>query len=137
MILDSITKMSDTDNNLNELIVDTEMNTNEGMEFTTPQRNIQVVEPNTPVRNNVQNENNNELDDSINDPITTPEIQRMTFNIQQIESIPLTQLDVSRSGSVHYCGNEDCEGDCGVLVCGCIDMCRGRCGIRNYDYYFD
>lgn len=28
----------------------------------------------------------------------------------------------------HYCGDEDCRGDCGVLVCGCIDVCRGRCG---------
>lgn len=25
---------------------------------------------------------------------------------------------------VHYCGEKDCEGDCGVLVCGCIDICR-------------
>jgi hypothetical protein len=66
--------MSDTDN-LNESIVDTEMNTNNEMEFTTPQRNIQVVEPSTPVRSNVQNENNNELDDSINEPITMVLIQ--------------------------------------------------------------
>lgn len=131
--------MSETNNNLNESIVDTEMNTNEVMVFTTPQRNIQVVEPSTPVRNNIQtqNEDNNELDESINEPITTPEIQRMSFNIQQLESIPLTELNEYRIEYIHYCGNEDCEGDCGVLVCGCIDMCRGRCGTRNYDYYFD
>ena len=138
--------MSDTDN-LNESIVDTEMNTNNEMEFTTPQRNIQVVEPSTPVRNNIQNENNNELDDSINEPITTPEIQRMSFNIQLLQSVTLTQLNINSPTNetnyensneyFHYCGNEDCEGDCGVLVCGCIDMCRGRCGTRNYDYYFD
>jgi hypothetical protein len=30
----------------------------------------------------------------------------------------------------HYCGNPECEGDCGQLSCGCIDMCRGRCGWR-------
>lgn len=32
----------------------------------------------------------------------------------------------------HYCGDPDCYGDCGVLRCGCIDVCRGRCG--NWDY---
>jgi hypothetical protein len=129
--------MSDPSNNLNESIVDTEMNTNNEMEFTTPQRNIQVAEPSTPVRNNAQSENNNELDDSINEPIITPEINRISFNIQQLESISLTQLNECRIEYIHYCDNVDCEGDCGVLVCGCIDMCRGRCGTRNYDYYFD
>lgn len=33
-----------------------------------------------------------------------------------------------------YCGNHKCIGDCGVLDCGCIDMCRGRCGI-SWDRY--
>lgn len=28
----------------------------------------------------------------------------------------------------HYCGNYDCKEDCGVLWCGCIDVCRKRCG---------
>lgn len=32
---------------------------------------------------------------------------------------------------VHYCGDKDCEYDCGVLVCGCIDQCRGRCGLNR------
>ena len=27
----------------------------------------------------------------------------------------------------HYCGDYDCKGDCGVLRCGCIDVCRHRC----------
>ena len=26
----------------------------------------------------------------------------------------------------HYCGDEECDGRCGVLVCGCIDVCRCR-----------
>lgn len=34
---------------------------------------------------------------------------------------------------IHYCGDRDCNGDCGLLACGCIDVCRGRCG--RYDYY--
>jgi hypothetical protein len=28
-----------------------------------------------------------------------------------------------------------CEGSCGCLDCGCIDVCRGRCGMNNYDSY--
>ena len=32
------------------------------------------------------------------------------------------------------CNNIWCEGHCGVLDCGCIDLCRGRCdmGIDSY-----
>lgn len=33
-------------------------------------------------------------------------------------------------GRAHFCGMIECEGDCGTLSCGCIDMCRGRCGWR-------
>ena len=29
-------------------------------------------------------------------------------------------------GEEHYCGDWICPGDCGVLICGCIDICRGR-----------
>lgn len=28
----------------------------------------------------------------------------------------------------HYCGMNYCQGGCGVLWCGCIDVCRRRCG---------
>jgi hypothetical protein len=28
---------------------------------------------------------------------------------------------------VHFCGNISCNGNCGVLACGCIDTCRGGC----------
>ena len=28
-----------------------------------------------------------------------------------------------------YC--EGCPGDCGTLWCGCIDVCRGRCGLKG------
>ena len=34
-----------------------------------------------------------------------------------------------------YCGNKKCEWDCGVLDCGCIDICRGICGCKNWDDY--
>lgn len=29
-----------------------------------------------------------------------------------------------KNWEVHYCGEPSCIGDCGVLVCGCIDVCR-------------
>jgi len=35
---------------------------------------------------------------------------------------------------LHYCNEYLCEGDCGVLDCGCIDVCRGRCGRRRRCY---
>ena len=30
------------------------------------------------------------------------------------------------------CYVEGCPGGCGTLWCGCIDVCRGRCGLRDY-----
>lgn len=37
---------------------------------------------------------------------------------------------------IHYCNNYFCGGDCGELICGCIDICRGRCGtpLHQRDY---
>jgi hypothetical protein len=29
------------------------------------------------------------------------------------------------------CYVEECPGDCGTLWCGCIDVCRGRCGLQD------
>ena len=31
-----------------------------------------------------------------------------------------------------YCGDKECDFDCGVLDCGCIDVCR-----KHRDYYDD
>lgn len=31
-----------------------------------------------------------------------------------------------------YCQVKGCPGGCGVLWCGCIDVCRGRCGLKDY-----
>jgi hypothetical protein len=33
------------------------------------------------------------------------------------------------------CYVKGCDGDCGTLWCGCIDVCRGRCGLKDHDYY--
>jgi len=41
---------------------------------------------------------------------------------------------VSNDNSVCSCGDLYCDGHCGTLVCGCIDLCRGYCG-QGYDSY--
>jgi hypothetical protein len=33
---------------------------------------------------------------------------------------------------VHHCGENTCEEDCGELWCGCIDICRGSCGLKEW-----
>lgn len=32
-----------------------------------------------------------------------------------------------QGGKGHYCGDWLCPGDCGILACGCIDVCRRNC----------
>lgn len=39
-------------------------------------------------------------------------------------------------GLCEGCGNPDCDHDCGVLLCGCIDTCRGLCGTDLEDRYY-
>lgn len=36
---------------------------------------------------------------------------------------------------LHYCCDYFCSGDCGELSCGCIDVCRGRCGTPRHLRY--
>jgi hypothetical protein len=40
---------------------------------------------------------------------------------------------ITAQSNICQCGSEECEYDCGVLSCGCIDVCRGRCGLRIRD----
>lgn len=40
------------------------------------------------------------------------------------------EIDLTPQKS-HYCGDPECEWDCGELWCGCIDVCRGRCGFNS------
>ena len=53
-----------------------------------------------------------------------------------IESIEKANKDYRRGRGpppkerIHYCNDYFCNWDCGILDCGCIDMCRGRCGCR-------
>jgi hypothetical protein len=39
------------------------------------------------------------------------------------------------NGYVHHCGDDTCDGDCGVLSCGvCIDKHKGFCPMYGPDY---
>lgn len=41
---------------------------------------------------------------------------------------------ISDMDGIHYCDDIFCDGYCGTLHCGCIDVCRNRCGM-GYDSY--
>ena len=42
---------------------------------------------------------------------------------------------LNNDNHVCHCYEVWCEGSCGTLDCGCIDVCRGRCGMKDYDSY--
>ena len=46
------------------------------------------------------------------------------------------QMDyVNTDNFVCNCYDLHCYGRCGTLNCGCIDVCRNRCGMNDYDSY--
>lgn len=55
-------------------------------------------------------------------------------NIRKAEQAAL----VAKYGVCEGCNSPECAHDCGMLWCGCIDTCRGRCGLREeYEYDSD
>lgn len=70
-------------------------------------------------------------------PSLVEQIERLNTFVAK-EGGPFTELEREAmetqreeiEARAHYCGELSCEGDCGELSCGCIDMCRGRCGWR-------
>ena len=42
---------------------------------------------------------------------------------------------IDNSSKVCACDDVWCEGYCGTLYCGCINICRGKCG-ATYNSYF-
>ena len=48
---------------------------------------------------------------------------------------PIKYVPLCTEEAEHYncpCNVIGCDGGCGTLWCGCIDVCRGRCGAREY-----
>lgn len=61
----------------------------------------------------------------------TPYLQTIKLSIPSLVEMMRDAARAERLrdyGSYHQCGDPDCDYDCGMLSCGCIDMCRGRCG---------
>lgn len=64
-------------------------------------------------------------DNSIDDKILTSSLNDIKKQLDKL-------LDDSFK-EICYCHDRRCNRDCGILSCGCIDICRGRCG--NYDRF--
>lgn len=127
--------MSTNDNSINEVeimsnqvpILEQNIVLEESVSLT-PSRPTTPVEQNAPIRNDQKIELKKQFEELITEEqIHIPKIKRLPFNLDE-------NTEVSENQDIHYCGNKDCEGDCGVLVCGCIDMCRNRCGTRSYSF---
>jgi hypothetical protein len=61
---------------------------------------------------------------------TEKRIHLSPFGFHKALDIQFEHID--DSDSVHYCYDIWCDGYCGTLRCGCIDVCRSRCGM-GYD----
>ena len=62
-------------------------------------------------------------------PTETKDAEYEQFDTHYLPSYD--DYDCVRPSRLHYCGDAHCEWDCGVLWCGCIDVCRGRCGLKS------
>jgi hypothetical protein len=113
----------------NESVNNAELTT-ENTQLITPTKPSTPIEQTEPVHNDQINDKVNEVveQQTIDEKITFPTIQRIPFNVDKNDD-----NDSKDKGYeyIHYCGNKDCEWDCGVLDCGCIDTCRNRCGTRQ------
>jgi hypothetical protein len=118
--------------------------------IVTPTRPISQIEPIALNHHDQVNTLVEQLEQqTIEEDIVTPKIQRIPFNLDMVDNIATYYEDHGQyeynedyednenneQEYIHYCGNKDCEWDCGVLDCGCIDTCRNRCGTRqNFDF---
>jgi len=69
---------------------------------------------------------NNEFITSYMDKMIVISPENVSQNIQVV-------FNYAGEGNwICYCRDVDCPGGCGTLSCGCIDICRGRCGLRDY-----
>ena len=66
------------------------------------------------------------------DPCQKSAVSRLVILTSELAAEPVELVEEPVKVDVHYCGDADCMYDCGVLSCGCIDQCRGRCGNREH-----
>ena len=62
--------------------------------------------------------------------IDNQRISLSPYNFHKKLDIQFDYID--DNDAVHYCYDIWCDGRCGTLPCGCIDVCRG-CGAYAYD----
>ncbi len=62
------------------------------------------------------------------DPRQKGAVAPLLILTDELSAEPVEMPEPSEPVKLHYCGDADCIWDCGVLWCGCIDQCRGRCG---------
>ena len=77
------------------------------------------------------------------DPLTTPSTSPVTVSESLTTSVSAdTELNDSEIDAIAtkgynpdlcHCRIDGCDWDCGTLWCGCIDVCRGRCGLREWE----
>lgn len=56
-----------------------------------------------------------------------PETKVTELNDDEIDAFAIRGYDPN----VCHCGDKECDWGCGVLWCGCIDVCRNRCGLND------
>ena len=59
-----------------------------------------------------------------------PILQTIRYRCDEAHAKRLEEIDnevLHSSRRYHYCGDPECDWDCGVLPCGCIDLCRKFC----------
>lgn len=59
----------------------------------------------------------------------TKTAEQLTAELKMLLDIPNAGLS-----STMYCSgcyHDDCTGECGILWCGCLHVCRGRCGLQD------
>lgn len=67
-------------------------------------------------------------------PPATPEPEYEWNDDHLLNYDDLLDFEPVHNERIHNCGDWICPGDCGVLWCGCIDVCRSRCGLNDVSF---
>lgn len=87
----------------------------------------ELIQPNN-IQENQENQTNQE-NSKTNDFLLNGKCRVCNLEDRTCRCLRFSKTSIPK---ICYCGNKDCEFDCGVLACGCIDMCRRH---RDYNDY--
>jgi hypothetical protein len=124
--------------NSNKIKMKTSIKSNNKLELSQPNNNLELLQSNNNLEllqpNNIQLKKNQE--DNVDQvKLKTNEwLLNGKCRVCNLEDRTCRCLRFSKDyvERICYCGNKECEFDCGVLVCGCIDVCRKH---RDYNDY--